>query len=149
TRAHGWWQCPCANFVKILRYGPNRQRASDLASLFDHLVGDGEQRRRNFKAERLRRLEIDDDLEFGGQHDREFGWLGAFENAAGVNPSLLILTCYVRSIADEPARHCKLTKWIDCWHPNAGRQHNQFLASKQEKGIGADKKCIRALVSNS
>jgi hypothetical protein len=56
---------------------------------FDHLVGEREQLVRNLQAEPLRRLEIDDDLEFGGQHDREFGWLGAFENAAGVNHSLL------------------------------------------------------------
>src|SRR6202048_3891206 len=38
---------------------------------FDHLVGESEQRRGDFKAECLRGLEIDDQLEFGGLHDRE------------------------------------------------------------------------------
>src|SRR5215831_13197068 len=33
--------------------------------LFDHLVGTGEQRRRNCKAQRLGCLEVDDELEFG------------------------------------------------------------------------------------
>jgi hypothetical protein len=34
-------------------------------TLFNHRVSGGEQRRRNFKAERLRGLEVDDELEFG------------------------------------------------------------------------------------
>src|SRR5262245_20010261 len=42
----------------------------DLPASFDHLVGPGEQRRRNFKAKRPTRLEIDDQLEFGRLHDR-------------------------------------------------------------------------------
>jgi hypothetical protein len=32
--------------------------------LFDHLVGGGEQRRRNFEAERLGGFEIEDEVEF-------------------------------------------------------------------------------------
>jgi hypothetical protein len=35
------------------------------AALFDHLIGAGEQRRRHVEAERLRRLEIDDQFELG------------------------------------------------------------------------------------
>src|SRR5260370_41130424 len=40
-------------------------------SLFDHLVSGSEQRRRNSEAERLRSLEIDDQLEFGWLLDRQ------------------------------------------------------------------------------
>ena len=36
-----------------------------LAHSFDHLVGTGKKRRGNRRAERLRRLEIDDEFEFG------------------------------------------------------------------------------------
>ena len=33
--------------------------------LFNHLVGDGENRRRHLDADRSRRLQVDDELEFG------------------------------------------------------------------------------------
>ena len=41
--------------------------AQQKGSLFDHLVGAGQQCQRNFKAKRLRGLNVD--------HKLEFGWL--------------------------------------------------------------------------
>jgi hypothetical protein len=52
---------------------------------FDHLVGEREQRRRNFEAERPGRLHVDDKLEFGRLQDREVGGLRALEDLTGVD----------------------------------------------------------------
>src|SRR5262249_37499900 len=57
------------------------QRA--LVSL-DHSVGAGKQRRRQVETERLRRAQIDDQLEYGG-FDRQVARLGTPEDAVDVD----------------------------------------------------------------
>jgi hypothetical protein len=47
-------------------------------SLFDHLVGEGEQRGRYGEAERLRSLEINHQVEFRRLFDWEIRWFSAF-----------------------------------------------------------------------
>src|SRR5262245_47713276 len=56
-----------------------------LAHSFDHLVGEREQRRRHFDAERARRLQIEHELEPGRLHDRNVGRLLALEDTARIN----------------------------------------------------------------
>jgi hypothetical protein len=53
--------------------------------LFDHRVGGGQQRLRNGETERLRGLEIDDEIEFGGLQDRKVGGLFAFQNTPNID----------------------------------------------------------------
>ena len=55
-------------------------------SLFDHVVGAGEQRGRYGKTKRLCGLEIDDQLEFAGLQDRQVIRLLARKNSPGVSP---------------------------------------------------------------
>jgi hypothetical protein len=51
---------------------------------FDHLIGAGEQRGWNGETERLRRLEVDDELEFGGLLDGQVRGLGAPQDLVDV-----------------------------------------------------------------
>jgi hypothetical protein len=52
-------------------------------TLFDHLVGAGKNQGRDRQAERLRGLDIDDEVEFYDLLDRQVGRIGAFKNFAG------------------------------------------------------------------
>ena len=56
------------------------------ASLFDHLVGGGEQRRRHVDTKRLGDLEVEYELELDRLHDRQVGRLFASQNSAAVYP---------------------------------------------------------------
>jgi hypothetical protein len=50
--------------------------------LFDHLVGDGQQRLRDSEAERSSGLQIEDELKLGGISDRQVSGLSTFEDIA-------------------------------------------------------------------
>src|SRR5258706_1082270 len=79
---------------------------------FDDLVGAGEDRWWDRQAERLRGLEIDDQLEPGRLLDRKVGWLGALEDPSGVDADLAIGSRDARSIADQAAELGELTPLV-------------------------------------
>ena len=67
------------------RLGANRvttasQRIAAKRSLFDHIVGEGEQRWRHGEAERLRGKEVDSEIELGRLFDREVGRFRSAQN---------------------------------------------------------------------
>jgi hypothetical protein len=66
-------------------------------------IGPSEQRWRHLDAERSRRLQVDDELEFDGFHDQQIGRLGALESAAGLDADLVITAG--RRVAVEHDRH--------------------------------------------
>ena len=49
------------------------------------IIGDGEHPGRPFDAERSRRLQVDDELEFGRLQHRQVGGLGALDDAARID----------------------------------------------------------------
>ena len=55
------------------------------ASLFDHLVDDGEDAGRNGEAECLCGREVDNELEFSRLHHRQVSGLGALKDAAAID----------------------------------------------------------------
>src|SRR5262249_7164523 len=76
--------CLCRTVHAARCYGfPALLRRTGLPSppSFDHLGGAGDERRRNFQAEYIRGLEVDDKLEFGRLLDRQVAGLFAFEDA--------------------------------------------------------------------
>src|SRR6516225_2074828 len=95
------------------------RRASSLVSssahrndLFDHLVGEREKVRRDCEAERLRGLEIDDQLELRWLHDWKIGRLFALEDAAGVDAGLTIGVSQAGAITHQAAIVDKLAESI-------------------------------------
>src|SRR5216683_851448 len=80
--------CVTANLAGDVADGSNSvvPVMSAEAPLFDHLVGEGQQCRGNFQAERLSRLEIEHQLEFGWLLDRQIAGLGALEDLVDEQP---------------------------------------------------------------
>jgi len=96
----------------ILSCVPEPHRTAATASLFDHLIGAGEQRRWNVDAERPGGLEVDDEIELGGPQDRQVGRFLALENVAGIDASLEILVP-ISSIRSSSARRLPPTRVRD------------------------------------
>src|SRR5207249_2756523 len=71
---------------------------------FDHLVGAGEQRRRNLEADAPRGSQVDHEFELRGLDDRQIGGLGTFEDATGINVDQAVSIGLTWSIAHQAAR---------------------------------------------
>src|SRR6266851_5183486 len=77
-----------ASAARAAREAPSVRRpakAATRAVSFDDLVGTGEDRRRDRKPERLRGLEIDDQLESGWLLHRQVCRFGAMEDPSDIN----------------------------------------------------------------
>src|SRR6266704_2741601 len=74
-----------------------------LAHSFNHLVGAPEHGHRDLKAKRLGGLEVDEQIEFRGQHHRQVTRLFALHNAANVVARLAIGVGSAGTVADQAA----------------------------------------------
>src|SRR5450631_2705346 len=70
-----------------------------IVSLFDDLVGNLLKIQGHFDAERTRRLQVDDELEFGRLHHWQIGGLSAVEDAAGIDADVMNRVREVGSVA--------------------------------------------------
>src|SRR5262249_15661122 len=71
------------------------------SSLFDYLVGGGEQRLRNIETERFGGFEIDDELEFGWLLDWKVRGLRSLQNFVNVPGSAPIQVTKICSVGQE------------------------------------------------
>jgi hypothetical protein len=99
-----------------------RANSGRRPSLFDQLVGALLELRGYIEAKCLRRLEIDDQLEFRWQLYWQLGWLCTFEDAIDVVGGALLLVDHIRSIGYQAAVHGDVGERINCGYPISGRQ---------------------------
>src|SRR5262249_47008281 len=80
---------------------PLRATRRHRDGLFDHLVGEREQKRRNLEAERLGSLEVEVEKELRWSHDRQDRRVCAIENQSGVDPGLSISVRDIGTVAHQ------------------------------------------------
>src|SRR5437763_4752480 len=91
---------------------------------FDHLVGALQEGPRHVEAERLRGLEIDDQLKLCRHLQRKIGRLVTLEDAVDVPCRQAKLFAANVTIRYQAARFCKKAIEIDCRHAVAGHQRD-------------------------
>src|SRR5215470_16871618 len=100
--------------------------------LFDDFVGGGEQRRRHGQAERLGRLDVDNQLELGGLLHRQVGGFLAFKNATGVAAEQTGGYTKCATVAHEAPGRSEGSGLVDSGYRVADGQSSKILDSVAE-----------------
>ena len=101
------------------------RKCSHCERLFDHLVGRHLQSLWHGETEPLGGFEVDDQLEFGRQLNRQVGDFVTLEDAAGINARLPIGFGDARTVTHQPAGLGKIAEVISRRQPVSRRQFDQ------------------------
>src|SRR5215216_97857 len=112
------------------------------AALFDHFVGEREQRMRDGNAEHPGGLGVDDELELARLHDRQVCGLGARQNATGIGANLTPSICNIGPVAHQPARFGEFACAKGRRDRVARCQIDQLETPAGEKGVARDEEGI-------
>src|SRR5262249_9724877 len=110
--------------------GPLKRGGASL----NELVGSQQKRLRDRQAERLRCLEVDDQIELGRLLDRQIGGLGPLEDPINVNRRSSLHLRNIYPIGHEATRLDKDLELIDCRDPMRRRQIDDGLSMLEHKG---------------
>src|SRR5262249_31824509 len=91
---------------------PGLARSRSQRRSLDDLIGAGDERRRNFKAERLGRPEINDQFKLRRLLDRQVSAPRALENLVDKPRGTVIKVGVVHTVAQEPADLGELAGWV-------------------------------------
>src|SRR5262249_54773244 len=111
---------------------------TSAAESFDHLVCAREQGWRDSEVDRLRGIEVDDQVVFYRRLYREIAGLFALEDAVDVGDRASVHVNDVRPIGEEATVHGEESERIDCWQAIAARQREDQLAAIIDRIAGGD-----------
>src|SRR5215510_4919216 len=114
----------------------HRTKQRNVLCLFDHRVGTGQKRKRDFEFEHLCGLEIDRELELDWGLDREVARLVALQYSINIRCGAPILLDKVWTIRDQSANFCEGPGPIDSRDTVASSQFRNLCEMVLCEGIG-------------
>src|SRR5262245_27319379 len=105
-------------------------------ALFDHLVGEQQDRLRNRETERLRGLQVENQLEPCRQYHRQIPRFLPLQYPAGVNTDLAIHIRKIGPVAHQSTGHRELSVLIDCRYGMLCCERCELISSSDEERIG-------------
>src|SRR5262249_11185321 len=114
-----------------------------LPKLFNHLVGTGEQRKRNGEAEGLGRLEVDDQFELDRRLNRQLARLLSAKNAIDIGRGASKQVDDIDCIYDQGSAARKLPIRVGGWQGVTRRETSDQIGVGREKLV---RRCDQAAI---
>src|SRR6266478_6802454 len=120
---------------ETVHYQGRTPALQQIESLFDHLVGGGDERRWHGEAERPGGLKVDHKLELGRRLNGQVGGFVALEDTIGIRRRTPKLTERVNSVGQQAADVSEETGPIDGRDTVASSQQSNLRAMADREGI--------------